>query len=562
MAQPLNKYSQRITQPKSQGASQAQMYAFGFKDEDFSKAQVGISSVWYEGNNCNMHLLDLAEKVKEGVEAAGLKGLRFNTVGVSDGMSMGTEGMSYSLQSRDLIADSIETVTCAQWYDANISIPGCDKNMPGCLMAMGRINRPSLMVYGGSIRPGYVGKEVVDIVSAFQSYGQFIAGGISEEERAEIVRNACPGPGGCGGMYTANTMATAIEALKQTGVSDPGRQLVMIRSWNTSTLLVKNEAFSSRDIDVLKAFCRERWFDLVFYPGMTIDEANRYNQLQEAWYYEAAGRLLGPASANFMDNYKFNIHPATDNRPYFSRFLKWKTLPELLTLRNRGGMPLLEWGYLILIATLVLAVLASLLLVLLPLWLRRRIKPCTDGSRWRFPAYFAAIGTAFMFVEIAFIQKFILFLHHPLYAVSVVLCAFLVFAGMGSLLSARWYKKLSLLKIASGIAVFSVLYMFLLPGLFNWLVQIPGEFKIPVSVFLIAPLAFLMGMPFPLGLSLVSHRCPSWIPWAWGINGCASVISAILATLLAIHFGFVFVVFVAVLLYLLAAMLLREKPRF
>jgi dihydroxy-acid dehydratase len=213
MAQPLNKYSQRITQPKSQGASQAQMYAFGFKDEDFSKAQVGISSVWYEGNNCNMHLLDLAAKVKEGVEAAGMKGLRFNTIGVSDGMSMGTEGMSYSLQSRDLIADSIETVTCAQWYDANISIPGCDKNMPGCLMAMGRINRPSLMVYGGSIRPGYVGKEVVDIVSAFQSYGQFIAGGISEEERAEIVRNACPGPGGCGGMYTANTMATAIEAL-------------------------------------------------------------------------------------------------------------------------------------------------------------------------------------------------------------------------------------------------------------------------------------------------------------------------------------------------------------
>jgi hypothetical protein len=357
-------------------------------------------------------------------------------------------------------------------------------------------------------------------------------------------------------------LATAIEALKQDGVSDPGRQLVMIRSWNTSTLLVKNEAFSSRDIDVLKAFCRERWFDPVFYPGMTIDEANRYNQLREAWYYEAAVRLLGPASANFMDDYKFNIHPATDNRPYFSQFLKWKTLSELLTLRNRGGMPLLEWGYLILIATLVLAVLVSLLFVLLPLWLRRRTEPHVHGLRWRFPAYFAAIGTAFMFVEIAFIQKFILFLHHPLYAVSVVLCAFLVFAGMGSLLSARWYKKISLLKIASGIAVFSVLYMFLLPGLFNWLVQIPGEFKIPVSVFLIAPLAFLMGMPFPLGLSLVSHRCPAWIPWAWAINGCASVISAILATLLAIHLGFIVVVFMAVLLYLLAAMLLREKPRF
>jgi dihydroxy-acid dehydratase len=184
------------------------------------KAQVGIASVWYEGNSCNMHLLDLAAAVKEGVVAAGLVGMRFNTIGVSDGMSMGTEGMSYSLQSRDLIADSIETVMCAQWYDANISIPGCDKNMPGCLMAMGRVNRPSLMVYGGTIKPGFGRKGCpLDIVSAFQSYGEFIGGRIDEEERADIVRNACPGPGACGGMYTANTMAAAIEAL---GMSLPG----------------------------------------------------------------------------------------------------------------------------------------------------------------------------------------------------------------------------------------------------------------------------------------------------------------------------------------------------
>ena len=357
-------------------------------------------------------------------------------------------------------------------------------------------------------------------------------------------------------------LATAIEALKQAGVSKPGWQLLMIRSWNTSTLLVKNEAFSDHDIDELKVFCRERWFDPVFFAGMTKDEANRYNQLQEAWYYQAATRLLGPAATEFLDDYKFNIHPATDNRPYFSQFLKWKTLPELLALRNRGGMPLLEWGYLILIATLILAVLASGLFVLLPLWLRRHTEPRAEGLRVRFLVYFAAIGTAFMFVEIAFIQKFILFLHHPLYAVSVVLCAFLVFAGLGSLMSARWREKVSLLKITSGIAVLSALYVSLLPGLFNWLVQIPGEFKIPVSALLIAPLAFLMGMPLPMGLSLVSHRCPAWIPWAWGINGCASVISAILATLLAIHLGFVFVVFVAVLLYLLAAMVFREIPRF
>ncbi|EIJ41987.1 dihydroxy-acid dehydratase [Beggiatoa alba B18LD] len=214
MANPINKYSAKITQPKSQGASQAMLYATGLEEVDMSKAQVGIGSVWYEGNPCNIHLLDLAQKVKEGVIAAGLVGMRFNTVGVSDGISMGTRGMSFSLQSRDLIADSIETIMGGQWYDANISLPGCDKNMPGCLIAMGRLNRPSLMIYGGTIRPGYNKKqEPIDIVTAFQSYGAFISGKITEEERQDIVRHACPGAGACGGMYTANTMASAIEAL-------------------------------------------------------------------------------------------------------------------------------------------------------------------------------------------------------------------------------------------------------------------------------------------------------------------------------------------------------------
>lgn len=213
MSEKINKFSSRITQPRSQGASQAMLYGTGMTDEDMNKAQVGIASVWYEGNTCNMHLLDLAEKVKEGVQKAGLVGLRFNTIGVSDGISMGTEGMSYSLQSRDLIADSIETVMAAQWYDANISIPGCDKNMPGCLIAMARLNRPSLMLYGGTIKPGCRGKDKLDIVSAFQSYGEYLAGSISDEERKEIVKKSCPGAGACGGMYTANTMASAIEAL-------------------------------------------------------------------------------------------------------------------------------------------------------------------------------------------------------------------------------------------------------------------------------------------------------------------------------------------------------------
>jgi dihydroxy-acid dehydratase len=189
------------------------LYATGMNEGDMAKAQVGIASMWYEGNPCNMHLLDLAAKVKEGVQAAGMVGLRFNTIGVSDGIAMGTDGMSYSLQSRDLIADSIETVMSAQWYDANISLPGCDKNMPGCLMAMARLNRPSIMVYGGTIRAGCLDDKKLDVVSAFQSYGEFLAGSITEETRAAIVRRSCPGAGACGGMYTANTMASAIETL-------------------------------------------------------------------------------------------------------------------------------------------------------------------------------------------------------------------------------------------------------------------------------------------------------------------------------------------------------------
>ncbi|TEA13285.1 putative dihydroxy-acid dehydratase [Colletotrichum sidae] len=217
---PLNKVSANITQPKSQGASQAMLYATGLSEEDMNKAQVGISSVWYEGNPCNMHLLDLSNLVRKSVKEAGLIPYQFNTIGVSDGISMGTKGMRYSLQSREIIADSIETVMNGQWYDGNVSLPGCDKNMPGVAIAMGRVNRPSIMVYGGTIKPGCTkAGESIDIVSAFQAYGQYITGEITEEERFDIIRHACPGSGACGGMYTANTMATAIETL---GLTMPG----------------------------------------------------------------------------------------------------------------------------------------------------------------------------------------------------------------------------------------------------------------------------------------------------------------------------------------------------
>lgn len=220
----LNRFSKIITQPKSQGASQAMLYGTGFKPDDFNKAQVGVSSVWWSGNPCNSHLLELNFKISKSVNDAGLKAMQFNTIGVSDGISVGTDGMRYSLQSREIIADSIETQTMGEHYDANISIPGCDKNMPGCLMAMGRFNRPSLMVYGGTIMPGQgtcgaVKGQVMDIITAFQSYGQYISGSINETEREDIIRHACPGSGACGGMYTANTMASASEVL---GMSFPG----------------------------------------------------------------------------------------------------------------------------------------------------------------------------------------------------------------------------------------------------------------------------------------------------------------------------------------------------
>ncbi len=260
MAVKLNRFSAHITQPKSQGASQAMLYGTGMTEADMDKAQVGIASVWYEGNTCNMHLNGLAAKVKEGVAAAGLVGMRFNTIGVSDGISMGTEGMSYSLQSRDLIADSIETVMGAQWYDANISIPGCDKNMPGCLIAMGRLNRPALMIYGGTIKPGHRDHATLDIVSAFQSYGEFIAGKIDEDTRRDIVKHSCPGAGACGGMYTANTMASAIEALgmslpysSSTPAVDPGKLAECVAAGAAIRTLLERD-IKPRDIMTRAAF--------------------------------------------------------------------------------------------------------------------------------------------------------------------------------------------------------------------------------------------------------------------------------------------------------------------
>lgn len=209
----LNRYSKTVTQDESQPASQAMLYGIGLTENDMQKAQVGIASTWYEGNTCNMHLNGLSKFVKDGVQSSGLVGLQFNTIGISDGITNGTEGMRYSLVSREVIADSVEAVTAAHYYDSLITIAGCDKNMPGMAMAMIRVNRPSLMVYGGTIASGnYKGKKL-NIVSAFEALGERYAGKISDEDFKGVIKNACPGAGACGGMYTANTMSSAIEAL-------------------------------------------------------------------------------------------------------------------------------------------------------------------------------------------------------------------------------------------------------------------------------------------------------------------------------------------------------------
>ena len=236
------------------------LYGTGLTAEAMTRPQVGIASVWWEGNTCNMHLDHLSAEVKKGVTQAGMVGMRFNTIGVSDGISMGTEGMSFSLQSRDLIADSIETVMGAQWYDANISIPGCDKNMPGCVIAMGRLNRPSLMIYGGTIRAGHSRGRTLDIISAFQSYGEFLAHGIDDETRQDIVRHSCPGAGACGGMYTANTMACAIEALgmslpysSSTPADDPRKREECVRAGEAIHRLLELD-LKPRDIMTREAF--------------------------------------------------------------------------------------------------------------------------------------------------------------------------------------------------------------------------------------------------------------------------------------------------------------------
>ena len=356
---------------------------------------------------------------------------------------------------------------------------------------------------------------------------------------------------------TLKLFATVAEALKREGAADPGQRIALIRSWNTTTMIVKNGIFSDQEIEIIKEFCKTNSFDTAFYPSMAVREANRYNSLDQPFLFEGATALLGHGAAEYFERYKFQIEPATDDKPYFFHFFKWRTLPEMLSLRKRGGAGLIEWGYLVLVATLIQAILAGAILILFPLWIVKRRWP--PGAGTRMGVYFFILGLAFLFVEMAFIQKFILFLGHPLYSIAVVLSGFLVFAGLGSGYSQKLVQRyrghrLSLVAYAvTGIVFVALVYLFLLPELFDRLIGQRDLFKILIALFLIAPLAFCMGMPFPIGLGQVARKAPDFIPWAWGMNGYASVVSASLGTLLAIEFGFTVVILSALALYVLAA---------
>lgn len=352
-------------------------------------------------------------------------------------------------------------------------------------------------------------------------------------------------------------VATAHDALGQSGVENAGHQLALIRSWATTTLVMKNGVIAAPDIAAIRKFATARGFDLVYYPGMSRGEANRFNLLAEPAFHDGTVALLGPEADAFQRRYKFDLWPARDDRPYFFDFFRWQTLPEVLAASRQGGAVLLDWGHLILVATLVQAAVFALLLILAPLVATERNFPRT-GAKARAAAYFLLIGLAFLFIEIAFIQRFVLFLGHPLYALAVVLAAFLVFAGLGSGASAwlaarRPADALGLAVLA--IAALTLGHVWLLPPVFEALGGLAVVAKIALAVILIAPLAFAMGMPFPIVLARLRETMPDFVPWAWGVNGAASVLAAVLAALLAMAFGFGTVALLALVCYLAAAVL-------
>ena len=347
-------------------------------------------------------------------------------------------------------------------------------------------------------------------------------------------------------------VTTAMEAFERRGMEAPEKRLLLIRGWQTTTLLIKNGLVHDREIEKMKAFCLSRGFDPIYYYGMPLSEANRFNILEHPIFHTSVTNLL--EDPGFSDRYRFDIRPATDDRPYFHHFFTWESFFDILSLRETGGLYLMEWGYLILVATLLLAVVLSIVLILLPLLVGTgRLKASRSFGKNAVLAYFFMLGIAFMFLEIAFIQKFVLFISHPIFSAAIVLSTFLLFAGMGSGFSHSLIAKkgdATTLKISIiAIVLFTLSDLLILHYFHERFVVLPFAIKTALTVITLAPLAFSMGIPFPLGLSFLASRNAPLVPWAWGVNGCASVISAILASLLAVHLGFTIVIFLALCLY-------------
>ena len=361
--------------------------------------------------------------------------------------------------------------------------------------------------------------------------------------------------------------ATAFVALEKRGISNPADHIAIVRGWNAFTFVIASSPLDTAQIAAVRSFARDRAFDLCHLPGLERHEANRIHLMSEPFIFDGTRALAGPTRDDFLSRYKFDLRPATDDRPYFFQYFRWRSLPELLRLHGRGGASLVEWGYLILLATLLQALVIGGVLIAAPALLRRGWRAPPRGAL-RVGCYFSALGLAFLMLEMAFIQRFTLFLGHPLFAVAVVLSSFLCFAGVGSACSSRltarpagtrsWSHLDSVLVI---LATLALLYVAVLPQIFPVFTGWASGARIVLAVLLIAPLAVLMGIPFPLALREIGTRHRAWVPLAWATNGFASVVSAVAATLLAIQFGFSAVVGFAAGLYLLAGLVIRKLLR-
>lgn len=353
------------------------------------------------------------------------------------------------------------------------------------------------------------------------------------------------------------TFATAVAALERLRIDSPGAHLAGIRGWATATILVKKTPFSAAELGRLRDFCEERSFDRFWHPGLDASETNRFHVLPAEFYADAAREILSPARAAYFARYPFRVDPPTDDRPYFFNFFRWGSLIQLTRELGLEWIPFVEWGYLILLAVVVQAGLASLVLVLGPLLVAPSLKIPPAIARSRVALYFSALGLGYLFLELAFIQKLVLFLSHPVTSVTTVLSALLVFSGLGSLLGSR----IRLRRATTGIALIVLVYLLGLPFVLRTFFEAADRARTLIAILLIAPPGFLMGIPFPRGIAILAKRAPALAPWAWAVNGCASVLAPPLATLLSMSFGFRAVLAAAAGLYLLAGWVLSREDQ-